>query len=253
MSNNLAVSKEEQIRYSMQIKLPEIGLKGQGKLKHARVLCIGLGGLGSPLSLYLAGAGIGTLGLVDADEVALDNLHRQILYREAQLSLKKTEAAVQTLHGLNPSIQIHSHCKQLTADNAAELIGQYDIIADGSDNFYTRFIAHDTCFKLNKPYVYAAVSQFQGQCALFFGQNNPCLHCLFPLPFASALSCEAEGVINSLPGLLGMIQATEVIKWILNLGCSLHNRLLLVDLLKMSFKDIQLLKNPNCLFCGLEG
>src|SRR5436190_1203377 len=246
------LTPDEIMRYTQQIKLAEIGLEGQKKLKQARVLCIGLGGLGSPLLLYLAAAGVGKLGIVDHDQVELTNLHRQILYRSQDLHQSKAILAKQQLLALNPSIQVHAYPEKLTQHNVDELISQYDIIADGSDNFATRYLIHDSCFKFNKPYMYASAGQFQGYCSIFHANaENPCLHCLFPnTPFDSKLNCVTEGVIGVLPGLLGILQATEIIKWILKLGSSLVKRLLTVDLLSMTFKEIHLRKNHDCQLCG---
>lgn len=241
----------EQIQYSQQIKLDEIGLAGQEKLKNARVLCIGLGGLGSPLLLYLAAAGVGTLGIVDDDIIELSNLPRQILYYQSHVNQKKAIAAKEQLQKINPFIQIISSTDRLTEDNAAELISQYDIIADGTDNFYTRYLIHSICFKLEKPYVYASAAQLQGYCSIFHGKQSPCFHCLFPVSSSriNVSNCEISGVVGPLPGILGIIQATEIIKWILQIGNPLKNRLLIVDLLKMTFKEILLSKNPDCEFC----
>ena len=245
------LSPDELIRYSQQIKLAEIGLSGQEKLKNARVLCVGLGGLGSPLVLYLAAAGVGTLGMVDDDIVELSNLQRQILYRLPQVTQQKAVAAKEQLLALNPTIQVNSYSEKLTENNAEELISQYDIIADGSDNFYTRYLIHDVCFKLEKPYVYASACQFQGHCSIFYGNNGPCFRCLFPNPPSSHNSpnCDAGGVLGVLPGMLGIIQATEIIKWILKIGNSLEKRLLIIDLLTMGFKEIRLSQNPDCPLC----
>lgn len=245
------LSADEIMRYAQQIKLPEVGLDGQKKLKDARVLCIGLGGLGSPLLLYLAAAGVGKLGIVDHDNVELTNLHRQILYREKHLGQAKSISAREQLLALNPSIEVNSYTEKLTPDNADELISQYDIIADGSDNFSTRYLIHDTCFKFSKPYVYASAGQFQGYCSIFHAnQENPCLRCLFPSAIShTKANCASDGVIGVLPGILGILQATEIIKWILNIGTGLVKRLLMVDLLAMSFKDIHLHKNPDCQLC----
>jgi len=250
MVNN-SLSADDLIRYSQQIKLAEIGLQGQEKLKNARVLCVGLGGLGSPLLLYLAAAGVGTLGIVDDDIVELSNLQRQILYRSPQVALQKTVAARTQLLEINPTIQVHSYNEKLTEQNAAELIKQYDIIADGSDNFYTRYLIHDLCFKLAKPYVYAGASQFQGSCAIFYGGKGPCLRCLFPMsPNNDTMpNCDTGGVLGVLPGMLGIMQATEIIKWILKIGTSLEKRLLMIDLLKMTFKEIHLSQDPDCKLC----
>ncbi|WP_052117550.1 ThiF family adenylyltransferase [Legionella norrlandica] len=249
--NKLNLTTEESVRYSQHIKLEEIGLVGQKKLKNARVLCIGLGGLGSPLLLYLAAAGIGGLGIVDDDIVELSNLQRQILYNRSHIKQKKTTIAKAQLLALNPSLQVNSYSKRLTEKNAAELISQYDIIADGSDNFHTRYLIHHMCFQLEKPYVYASASQFQGYCSIFHGKQEPCFHCLFPASTTNRniANCEAGGVLGTLPGLLGIIQATEIIKWILQIGNPLNRRLLVVDLLKMAFKEITLTKNADCEYC----
>ena len=246
-----SLSADELMRYSQQIKLDEIGLPGQEQLKNARVLCVGLGGLGSPLLLYLAAAGVGTLGIVDDDIVELSNLQRQILYRLPDVTLKKTVAASAQLLALNPSIQVNSYHEKLTEKNAAELINQYDIVADGSDNFYTRYLIHDVCFDLKKPYVYASASQFQGYCSLFYGSKGPCFRCLFPIPpqHDTIPNCNAGGVLGVLPGMLGIIQAADIIKWILKIGNPLEKRLLMIDILKMTFKEIQIAQNPDCTLC----
>lgn len=245
------LSADEIMRYAQQIKLPEIGLDGQKKLKEARVLCVGLGGLGSPLLLYLAAAGVGKLGIVDHDRVDLTNLHRQILYRSQDLGQAKASSAREQLLALNPSIEVNSYIEKLTYYNADQFISQYDIIADGSDNFATRYLIHDTCFKLNKPYVYASAGQFQGYCSVFHAnQENPCLRCLFPSATSHTNeNCATDGVIGMLPGLLGILQALEIIKWIVNMGAGLVKHLLMVDLLTMSFKKIHLRKNPDCPLC----
>jgi adenylyltransferase/sulfurtransferase len=245
------LSADEIMRYAQQIKLSEIGLDGQKKLKDARVLCIGLGGLGSPLLLYLAAAGVGELGIVDHDSVDLTNLHRQILYRSQDLGRAKAISAKEQLLALNPSIEVNSYIEKLTHCNADEFISQYDIIADGSDNFATRYLIHDTCFKFNKPYVYASAGQFQGYCSVFYAnQENPCLRCLFPAATSHTHgNCATDGVIGVLPGLLGIFQAVEIIKWIVNMGAGLVKRLLMVDLLTMSFKEIHLRKNSDCQLC----
>jgi sulfur-carrier protein adenylyltransferase/sulfurtransferase len=248
---SIFLSADEIMRYAQQIKLAEIGLDGQKKLKDARVLCIGLGGLGSSLLLYLAAAGVGKLGIVDHDSVELTNLQRQILYRSDHLGQAKSTVAREQLLALNPSIRVNSYTEKLIRDNADELISQYDIIADGSDNFATRYLIHDTCFKFNKPYVYASAGQFQGYCALFHAnQENPCLRCLFPYATSDThINCTTTGVLGVLPGLLGILQATEIIKWILKIGTGLVKRLLVVDLLAMSFKEIHLSKNLDCQLC----
>lgn len=248
--SELSFSAEDLLRYSQQIKLPGIGISGQKKLKEARVLCVGLGGLGSPLLLYLAAAGVGTIGIIDDDVVEISNLHRQIVYRSSQLGEQKAHAAKEQLLALNPTIQVDVYAERLTNKNAAKLISQYDIIADGSDNFDSHFLIHDYCFQLNKTYVYASASQFAGYCAIFDSQQGPCLRCLFPeISSSDCQNCSDGGVLGVLPGLLGVIQATEIIKWILKLGDSLEKQLLIVDLLTMSFKKIKLSQNPDCKLC----
>ncbi|KTD64084.1 HesA/MoeB/ThiF family protein [Legionella spiritensis] len=251
MSSN-RFSAQELIRYSRQMALEEIGFSGQQKLKAARVLCAGLGGLGSPLSLYLAAAGVGTIGLVDGDRVEVGNLHRQILYRSSQVDESKALSAQKQLLSLNPCITVNVYPEKLTADNAVDIIGQYDIIADGTDNFKTRYLIHDVCFQLEKPYVYASVSQFTGYCSIFSGGQGPCLRCVFPQsPQEQAtMDCNGNGVLGMLPGMLGIIQATEIMKWLVQAGQSLNNRLLKVDLLNMIFKDIRLARNPDCKLCA---
>jgi molybdopterin/thiamine biosynthesis adenylyltransferase/rhodanese-related sulfurtransferase len=248
---NTFLPRDEIARYSQQIKLNEVGVSGQTKLKCARVLCVGLGGLGSPVSLYLAAAGVGTLGIIDDDIVELSNLQRQILYRTTQVAHLKIMAAKEQLLGLNPTIQVNAYSEKLTEQNARELLSQYDIIADCSDNFYTRYLLHDLCFTLGKPYVYAGVFQFQGYCSIFNANKGPCLHCLFPFPKDSKFipNCDSSGVLGVVPGVLGVLQATEIIKWILQLGVPLQKRLLVVDLLNMSFKEIHFSQNPDCTFC----
>ncbi len=248
---NNTFSPDELHRYSRQIKLNELGLSGQEKLKNARVLCVGVGGLGSSSLLYLAAAGIGRLGLIDHDHVELSNLQRQVLYRLPHISHSKVASAKEEILLLNSDIQVDIYHEKITEKNAAELINQYDIIVDGSDNFYTNYLIHDTCFTHKKPYIYASISQFQGYCTLFTGKEGPCLRCLFPTPPdpKHIPSCDAGGVLGVVPGMLGIIQATEVIKWIVGIGDTLEKRLLMIDLLKMTFKEIQLVQQPNCELC----
>ena len=247
---NHTLSSDEMFRYSRQINLKEMGLSGQEKLKNARVLCVGLGGLGSSLLLYLAAAGVGRLGLVDSDTVELSNLQRQILYRQSQIFYPKTAAASAQIRALNSNIQVDTYCEQLTENNATQLISQYDIIADCSDNFYTNYLIHDVCFSQRKPYVYASVSQFQGYCS-FFNGKGPCLRCLFPSPDPKlSPTCNENGILGVVPGILGSIQATEVLKSILGVGQLLEEKLLIADLLKMTFREIQLSQNPDCPLCA---
>ena len=248
---NSTFSSEEFSRYARQIKLQEVGILGQEKLKKARVLCIGLGGLGSPLTLYLAAAGVGTLGLVDKDAIELSNLQRQILYETKQVGYSKTKAAKAKLLAFNPNLEVQTYEEKISRENVTELkelIKSYDLVADCTDNFATRYLIHDTCLALRKPYAYASVSQFQGYCSLFLGDGGPCLHCVFPRSVEQDCfhSCGEDGVLGVSPGVLGTLQATEIIKWILGVGQSLEGRLLKVDFLKMEFKTIHLVKNPDC-------
>lgn len=245
------LSQQEYLRYSQQMILDDVGSSGQEKLKKARVLCVGLGGLGSPLSLYLAAAGVGTLGIVDHDKVSVSNLHRQILFRQESVSHQKVSEAEKVLSALNPFTRVHAYLDKIDKKNVVDLISQYDIIADCTDNFPTRFTLHDACFDQKKPYVYASIMQFKGYCSLFTAESGSCFHCLFPkLQEENTIhNCNAGGVLGVLPGILGTIQATEILKWILQIGSLLEKRLLIVDILAMRFKEIQLLNNPDCEFC----
>lgn len=248
---NYSLSSDELLRYSKQIHLPQVGLSGQERLKNTRVLCVGLGGLGSSLLLYLAAAGVGRLGLVDGDIIELSNLQRQVLYRHSHISCSKTASAASQILALNSSIQVDTYCNKLTQDNAAQLISQYDIVADCSDNFYTNYSIHDVCFSQRIPYVYASVSQFQGYCSLFHGNTkDSCLRCLFPTPDPKfSPRCNESGILGVVPGILGAIQATEVLKWTLGIGQLLEKKLLIADLLNMTFREIQLSQNPDCPLC----
>jgi adenylyltransferase/sulfurtransferase len=241
---------DEITRYSPQLKLENIGLDGQLKLKKARVLCVGAGGLGSSLLLYLASAGIGTIGIVDDDIVELSNLQRQVLYRKKHLGSKKSIVAIRELTALNPHIDFHTYAEKISSENAKKIIAQYDIVADCSDNFITRYLIHDQCHFLNKPYIYASVSQFEGQCSTFVGNENPCFRCLFPQIPNFIPDCDTAGVLGVLPGLLGIIQATEIIKWILEIGDLLVGRLLIFDILSMKNREFQFTKSPDCNLCA---
>ncbi|ASQ47459.1 molybdopterin-synthase adenylyltransferase MoeB [Legionella clemsonensis] len=251
MANN-SLSSEELLRYSRQIHLQEIRLSGQERLKKARVLCVGAGGLGSSLLLYLTAAGIGRLGLVDSDTVELSNLQRQVLYRQSQISDSKAASASAQILALNSTVQVDTYCEKLTEDSVERFVSEYDIVADCSDNFYTNYLLHDVCFSQRKPYVYASVSQFQGYCSLFHRKQGSCLRCLFPTPPDPKIipPCNEGGILGVVPGIMGIIQATEVIKWLLGIGHLLENRLLVADLLKMTFREIQLSQNPDCQLCG---
>jgi len=239
-------------RYSRHLILPEVGMEGQRRLKAARVLCVGTGGLGSPLALYLTAAGIGTLGLVDFDVVDSSNLQRQIIHSTKDIGRKKIDSAEEKLSALNPAIKIVKHETMLTSANALDILKDYDIVADGTDNFPTRYLVNDACVLLGKPNVYGSIFRFEGQASVFATEAGPCYRCLYPEPPPPGLvpSCAEGGVLGILPGLVGVIQATEVIKLILGKGESLVGRLLLVDALNMRFRELKLRKNPECLVCG---
>ncbi|MFW9854956.1 MAG: molybdopterin-synthase adenylyltransferase MoeB [Candidatus Thorarchaeota archaeon] len=246
------LSQEEIIRYSRHLILPEVGVKGQQKLKQARVLLVGAGGLGSPLALYLAAAGVGTIGIVDHDKVDLTNLQRQVIHSTEDLGKSKLESARARILAINPEIKVITHEKELTSENALDIIKNYDIVADGTDNFPTRYLINDACVLLGKPNVYASIFRFEGQASVFYAEKGPCYRCLYsePPPPGLVPSCAEGGVLGILPGIVGTIQATEVIKLILDLGKPLVGRLLLVDALDMNFRELILRKNPQCAICG---
>ena len=246
------LSNEEIARYSRHLILPEVGYEGQQKLKAARVLCVGTGGLGAPLSLYLAAAGVGTLGLVDFDTVDASNLQRQVIHSTATVGKLKVDSAEIMLKGLNPNLNVVKYNTMLTSANALEIFRDFDIIADGTDNFQTRYLVNDACVLTGKPNAYGSIFRFEGQASLFATEAGPCYRCLYPEPPPPGLvpSCAEGGVLGILPGLVGIIQATEVIKYILGIGDSLAGRLLLVDALGMNFRQLKLRKNPACPACG---
>ena len=246
------LTTEDLSRYSRHLILPEVGMEGQQKLKAARVLCVGTGGLGSPLAFYLTAAGVGTLGLVDFDVVDASNLQRQIIHSTKDIGRKKLDSAEEKLTALNPAIRIVKHETMLTSANAMEILKDYDIVADGTDNFPTRYLVNDACVLLGKPNVYGSIFRFEGQASVFATEQGPCYRCLYPEPPPPGLvpSCAEGGVLGILPGLVGVIQATEVIKLILGKGESLIGRLLLVDALSMRFRELKLRKNPECPVCG---
>jgi len=239
-------------RYSRHLILPEVGMEGQRRLKAARVLCVGTGGLGSPLALYLAAAGVGTLGLVDFDVVDASNLQRQIIHSTKDIGRKKLDSAEEKLLALNPALILVKHDTMLSSANALEIIKDYDIVADGTDNFPTRYLVNDACVLLGKPNVYGSIFRFEGQASVFATEHGPCYRCLYPEPPPPGLvpSCAEGGVLGILPGLVGVIQATEAIKLILGKGESLVGRLLLIDALNMRFRELKLRKNPECPVCG---
>ena len=246
------LSNEEIARYSRHLILPEVGMEGQKKLKAAKVLCVGTGGLGSPLALYLAAAGVGTIGLVDFDVVDSSNLQRQIIHSTESIGRPKIDSAEERLKGLNPFIKIVKFETMLTSANALEIISQFDVIADGTDNFQTRYLVNDACVLTGKPNAYGSIFRFEGQASVFATKDGPCYRCLYPEPPPPGLvpSCAEGGVLGILPGLVGVIQATEAIKLILGVGEPLIGRLLLVDALNMNFRQLKLRKNPDCPVCG---
>ena len=239
-------------RYSRHLILPEVGMEGQQKLKAARVLCVGTGGLGSPLAFYLTAAGIGTLGLVDFDVVDASNLQRQIIHSTKDIGRKKLDSAAEKLTALNPFLNVVKHETMLTSANALDILKDYDVVADGTDNFPTRYLVNDACVLLGKPNAYGSIFRFEGQASVFATEDGPCYRCLYPEPPPPGLvpSCAEGGVLGILPGLVGVIQATEVIKLILGKGEPLIGRLLLVDALNMRFRELKLRKNPECPVCG---
>ena len=247
-----SLSNEEILRYSRHLIMPEVGMEGQLKLKQARVLCIGAGGLGSPLALYLGAAGVGTLGIVDFDVVDFTNLQRQVIHGTSDVGRKKLDSAADTLREINPNIEIRKFETRLTSANALELFREFDIITDGTDNFPTRYLVNDACVLTGKPNVYGSIFRFEGQASVFATKEGPCYRCLYPEPPPPGLvpSCAEGGVLGILPGLVGVIQATETIKLILGSGEPLIGRLLLVDALSMRFRELKLRKNPDCPACG---
>ncbi len=246
------LTSAELSRYARHLSLPEVGIEGQQKLKAARVLCVGAGGLGSPLALYLAAAGIGTLGIVDFDVVAASNLQRQIIHTTNDIGRAKLDSAEEKLSALNPGVKVIKHETMLTSANALEILKDYDIVADGTDNFPTRYLVNDACVLLGKPNVYGSVFRFEGQASVFATREGPCYRCLYPEPPppGTVPNCAEGGVLGILPGLIGVIQATEVIKLVLAKGDPLIGRVLLVDALAMRFRELKLKKNPECPVCG---
>jgi adenylyltransferase/sulfurtransferase len=251
-SHTPTLSNEEILRYSRHLIMPEVGMEGQQKLKAARVLCIGAGGLGSPLALYLGAAGVGTLGLVDFDVVDFTNLQRQIIHTVDDVGRPKLDSAMEKLKAINPFVNVRRFETKLTSANALGIFSEFDIIADGTDNFPTRYLVNDACVLTGKPNVYASIFRFEGQASVFATEAGPCYRCLYPEPPPPGLvpSCAEGGVLGILPGLLGVIQATEVIKLILGSGEPLIGRLLLVDALAMRFRELRLRKDKDCPVCG---
>jgi sulfur-carrier protein adenylyltransferase/sulfurtransferase len=246
------LTTDEIQRYSRHLILPDVGVEGQQKLKAARVLIVGAGGLGSPVALYLAAAGVGTLGLIDFDVVDVSNLQRQILHGTKDVGRSKLESARARLHDVNPHVRVETYETRLTSANALEIIRGYDIVVDGTDNFATRYLTNDACVLLGKPNVYGSIFRFEGQASVFGMADGPCYRCLFPEPPppGSVPSCAEGGVFGVLPGIVGTIQATETIKLILGIGETLAGRLLLIDAQSMQFRAMTLRKDPACPACG---
>lgn len=253
VNTEIDLSHEEIRRYARHIIMPEVGLEGQRKLKAASVLLVGTGGLGSPLALYLAAAGIGRLGLVDYDVVDESNLQRQIIHGQSSLGQSKLDSAEKRIRDTNPYVQIDKYNVPLTSANALELLAPYDVVIDGTDNFPTRYLVNDACVRLGKPNVYGSIFRFEGQLSVFYAEEGPCYRCMFPEPPPPGLvpNCAEGGVLGILPGTIGTMQATEAIKLILGIGDPMIGRMMLYDALEMSFTTIKVRKNPNCPVCSV--
>ncbi|MFZ4577485.1 MAG: molybdopterin-synthase adenylyltransferase MoeB [Myxococcota bacterium] len=246
------LSQEQTTRYSRHLRMPEIGVAGQQKLLDAKVLVVGAGGLGSPAALYLAAAGIGTLGIADDDVVDLSNLQRQVLHRQDRIGQPKVDSAAQTLASVNPEVKVVRHPVRVDTGNALDLLRDYDVVIDGSDNFPTRYLVNDACFALGKPHVHGSVFRFDGQVTVFAPGQGPCYRCLYPAPPPpeAAPSCDVAGVLGVLPGIIGTLQALEALKLVLRLGEPLIGRLLAFDALKMRFHELTVRADPGCPLCG---
>ncbi len=246
------LSKDEILRYSRHLIIPEVGIEGQQKLKTARVLLVGAGGLGAPLGLYLSAAGIGHIGVVDFDVVDFTNLQRQVIHSTGDVGRKKLDSAAEKMQGINPHVRITKHEVALSSENALDILKDYDLVVDGTDNFPTRYLVNDACVLLGKPNVYGSIFRFEGQATVFAYEGGPCYRCLYPEPPPPGLvpSCAEGGVLGILPGTIGLIQATEAVKLILGIGEPLVGRLLLYDALGMRFRELKLRRNPECPACG---
>ncbi len=246
------LTKDEMLRYSRHIIMPEVGVEGQRKLKAAKVLCIGAGGLGAPLAMYLAAAGVGTIGIVDFDVVDVTNLQRQIIHGTSDIGRPKMESAKETLNNINPFCNVIGFEEALTSENALDIIKDFDIVIDGTDNFPTRYLVNDACVLLGKPNVYGSIFRFEGQASVFWAEKGPCYRCLYPEPPPPGLvpSCAEGGVLGILPGNIGVIQATEAVKLILGIGEPLIGRLMLYNALRMQYRELKLRKDPTCPICG---
>ena len=247
-----ALSNAEVARYSRHLIMPEVGMDGQLKLKAASVLCIGAGGLGSPVAMYLAAAGVGRLGIVDFDVVDYSNLQRQVIHGTPDVGRSKLASARDSLHAINPEVHIETHELALSSSNALDVLRGYDVIVDGTDNFPTRYLVNDACVLLGRPNVYGSIFRFEGQASVFAAQDGPCYRCLYPEPPPPGLvpSCAEGGVLGILPGVVGTIQATEAVKLIIGVGEPLVGRFLVYDALRMRFRELKLRKDPDCPVCG---
>jgi sulfur-carrier protein adenylyltransferase/sulfurtransferase len=247
-----SLSPGELVRYNRHVILPEVGIAGQQRLKTARVLCVGLGGLGSPAALYLAAAGVGTIGLIDDDRVDVTNLQRQVMHGTPDVGRSKLASAIDRLQAINPLVAIEPYGERLTAANALAIVAAFDVVVDGTDNFPTRYLVNDACVLARRPNVYGSVSRFEGQAAVFASEGGPCYRCLHPEPPPAGLipSCAEGGVLGVLPGIVGTIQATEALKIVLGIGEPLVGRFLIYDALRMRFREIALRRDPECRVCG---
>jgi adenylyltransferase/sulfurtransferase len=248
------LTREELTRYARHVILPDVGIDGQRRLKGARVLCVGAGGLGSPAAMYLAAAGVGTLGIVDYDAVDASNLQRQILHDTVGIGRPKVESARDRLKGINPNVDVEMHHVRLTSANALHILRRYDVVLDGADNFPTRYLVNDACVLLGKPNAFGAIFRFEGQASVFAAKNGPCYRCIYPEPPPPGLvpSCAEAGVFGVLPGIVGTIQATETIKLILEVGETLVGRFLVYDAMRMAFRELKVAKDPACPVCGTQ-
>jgi sulfur-carrier protein adenylyltransferase/sulfurtransferase len=246
------LSRDETLRYARHLILPEVGPDGQRRLKASRVLLIGAGGLGSPAAMYLAAAGVGTLGMVDFDVVDATNLQRQILHHTPDIGRPKLDSARERIAGINPNVEFRAHPERLTSDNALEILADYDLVVDGSDNFPTRYLVNDACVLSGRPYIYGSIFRFDGQLSVFAAEGGPCYRCLFaePPPPGLVPSCAEGGVLGVLPGIVGSLQAMEAIKLLLGVGEPMVGRLLMFDALRMQFRELRLRRDPGCPACG---
>ena len=252
MMEPVSLSRDELVRFSRHLTLDEVGLAGQERLKRARVLCVGAGGLGSPAALYMAAAGVGTIGLVDFDIVDVSNLQRQVLYSTSDVGRPKLTAAAERLKAMNPHVAIEAHGVPLDASNGIELVSRYDVILDGTDNFTARYLVNDACVLAGRPNAYGSIFRFEGQASVFAAKDGPCYRCLHPEPPPPGLvpNCAEAGVLGVLPGIIGTIQATEAIKLLLGIGEPLIGRFIIYDALRMRFRELRLRKDPGCAVCG---